>query len=559
VRFFGSIFLLLAALSFVPSDTPVSPVASARIDSSYKQLWQQKNIQPAPLSTDEEFLRRIYLDLTGRIPTRSQAEAFLGSKAPQKRSLLIETLLSSDQFREYFSSLWTNLFLRHKEDRFVDRKAFQSWLQNELRMNRSWDEIARQLITAEGNLQDNPPLNWYMMHRLKAADLADDTARYFLGIQLGCARCHNHPQDQWTMEDFYGLAAFYDGLRRDQLTFMEKVQNRTTKEKKGEIKKEYKEKMNQEDSPDPKEMAEIKKLLVENQDEIRNSIRLKQQNTSDITTEIRGENKTFPMKFLMEPHPAHIREGKREALASWVTSRENPFFAKAFLNRIWAQLMGTGFVEPVDGMRSSNDSSNPELLDFLAADFIRHDYDVKYIFSVIANSRIYQLSSKSQAEEKSCCYQTAKLKLLNADQLLNSIMVATSMDEVMRSRKPEEFEEKRKLIYQQFVFLFDNDDNQGKEQEFQGTISQALFLMNGRMTNEALRPIEGNSTDSILSEYKGKEDRLEKIYLTVLSREPDNEERRQFLSYLARQEGGRSAYLDLFWTLLNSHEFIFNH
>ena len=542
--------------------SPIRPLefpASARIDSSYEQIWRQNNVQPAPLSSDEEFLRRIYLDLTGRIPTRQQAQSFLDSKNPMKRSLLIQALLRSDPYAEYFSSLWTNLFLGHKEDRFVDRNAFQSWLQNEFRINRSWDKIARQMITAEGNLQQQPPLNWYVMHKMNAADLADDTSRYFLGIQLGCARCHNHPHDQWTLEDFYGLAAFYDGLKRDHLSDAEKARIQANKMDQEDFKKEYKEKMNQGEELSRKEMAAIKKTLAENQDEFRSSIRLKQRNTSDITAEIHGQDKTFPMKFLLQPYPAHAPQDKRKALASWVTSPENPFFAKAFVNRVWATLMGTGFVEPVDAMSSINEPSNPALLEYLAADFVQNKYDVKYLFSVIANSRVYQLSSHNQSAKKPCCYERAKLKMLNADQLLNSIMVATSIDEVLRSRNPEEFEAKRQLIYQQFVFLFDNDDNQGNEQEFQGTISQALFLMNGRMTNEALRPIEGNTTDFILSEFKGKEDRLEKIFLSVLSRGPTPEEKRKFSAYLSRQEGNRSAYLDLFWALMNSHEFIFNH
>ncbi|HJZ12945.1 MAG TPA: DUF1553 domain-containing protein, partial [Acidobacteriota bacterium] len=493
---------------------------------------------------------------TGRIPTQIQAREFLDSRDAGKRPALIDTLLNSKEYADYFASLYTNQFLGPKKDRFVDRHAFHDWLAEQFHKNTGWDKIASSLIVAEGNLAEDPALNWYVKQKLDAANLADDTARLFLGIQLGCARCHNHPHDQWKLEDFYGLAAFYSGLQRDKLGFIERRKARDLRDDSKELIEKYKGKL---ENLDPATKANLKQKMMQQNDQIREILRLSQDQSTTISTEIAGQTKTYPAKFLLTLQPAHLQRSKREELARWVISTENPFFAKAFVNRIWGQLMGKGFVEPVDDLSSLNTPSNPELLEFLASDFENHRYDIKHLLYAITNSRTYQLSSGGTHQESQREYETGKVVMLNADQLLNSFMNATSIENVLRQLNRRDYEDKLDLIYRYHVFLFDNDDNQGSSVDFRGTIPQALFMMNGKMTNEAVRPHLANTAARVLSASKDTEQRVERLFLCTLSRQPQRDELDKVLAYIRNAKSEKDAYEDVFWSLLNSNEFMFNH
>jgi len=525
-------------------------VAAHRIDSSYQQIWKEKGIQPAYLSTDEEFLRRATLDITGRIPTAVQASAFLSSSEPQKRQVLIGQLLESPEFADYFASTWTALFLGYRNDRFVDRMAFQEWLQNEIRKNTGWDRIAQAIITAEGSLGDNPPLNWYARHKLEAPNLADDTSRLFLGIQLGCARCHNHPHDQWKLEDFYGLAAFYSGLKREDLDRVDKQKVRDLKRKRKQMMDEYK----SEKEAKSKRPEEIKQM----KEEFRDVLRLTQEPTDSIQAEIKGEMKVYQVKFLMDPKPAHFAGNQRVALAEWITSPQNTFFAKALVNRIWGMMMGSGFVDPVDDMGQLNAPSNPELLSFLAEDFKQHSYSIKHLVSSIANSKTYQLSSKARESGPPDWYERGKVQILNADQMMNSLLTATSIETALKLKTQREYEERRQMIYQYHVFLFENDDSKGSA-EFSGTIPQALFTLNGKLTNEAIQPHIGNTISTVMKERSKPEARIDLLFLSTVSRHPTPDELATLTKHLHGQTGELQAYEDMLWALLNSNEFLFNH
>jgi len=521
-------FVLILLVVVVPSIQPAEPpVAALRIDSSYATIWKEKGIVSTQRSSDEEFLRRISLDLTGRIPTLDQSLVFLESKDPGKREKLIRQLLDSAEYGEYFAALWTNLILGHEKERFVDREAFQDWFEERIASDTGWDRIVSLLISAEGSFQDTPQLNWFARQKLNPNNLADDTARLFLGIQLGCARCHNHPHDQWKLEDFYGLAAFYSGMKPERFDPIEKMKARELKSQ--------------------KELEEFRRTLP-----------LKQDSDPNVFAEVQGGRKTYPAKFLLTPQPAHLSgESKRKALAKWVTAPDNPFFAKALVNRVWGMMMGKGFVEPVDDMGSLSDNSNPELLAFLTEDFKQHGYSLRLLLWAIANSKTYQLSSRGGTE--GIYYQCGKVEMLNADQTLNSFLVITNVDEKLRSRNRGDYEEKRDLIYRHHVFLFDNDDNRGKETEFRGTISQALFLLNGKMTNEAIRPLSDGATSIVLRRYPDTELRLDGLFLTAVSRRPFPAEKKVMLKYVEQRGDAAAAYEDILWALLNSNEFLFNH
>ncbi len=542
----------------LPDEAPASTTFISKIDTSLQTAWKEKNIKPVVLSSDEEFVRRIHLDLTGRIPSSNLVGSVLESKDPNKRSKLIDQLLISDEHAEYFASQWTNLFLGHERSRFVDRNAFQDWFESQFKQNVPWNEVASSLIDVRGSLGETPQLNWFAKQKLDAANLADDTARFFLGVQLGCARCHNHPHDEWKLEDFYGLAAFYDGLKRDKLSFTEKMKFRSAKKEREEMKAKFKDE-GKKILEDPKTRNEARMRVKDSLEEVRDILRIVQEVDGSIETEIQGQNKTYPAKFLMDPAPAHLSKKPLEQLASWVTSAENPYFARAFVNRVWAMMMGKGFVEPVDDISPLNTNSMPELMDALADEFVQHSYDVKWLLSTIANSRGYQLSSQSANSNDPKLYETGKMQLLNADQLLNSMSAATSIDKTFKLKSRNEYEERKQMVYRYYVFLFQNDDNRGNQEEFQGTIPQALFLMNGKVTNEAVRPLPSNTTTRILSNFDQPESRIEELFLGTLSRPPRPEEISKLAAYVNEKNNRAEAYEDVLWSLMNSHEFLFNH
>ncbi len=559
------IVLILGAISLygtkvlLPEEAPASTAPVSKIDASLQATWNEKGLRPSPISNDEEFVRRIYLDLTGKIPAAAQARTFLESSEPNKRTHLIDQLLKSDDYAHYFASQWTSLFLGHERTRFVDRDAFENWFADQFRENVPWNDVTKSLLTPRGTLLDSPQLNWFAKQKLDAANLADDTARFFLGVQLGCARCHNHPHDDWKLEDFYGLAAFYSGLDRDRnLSFMEKMKFRSAKEEREEMKEQLKAE-GKKIMDDPKLRAEMRMKAIESMNEVRGIVRIIQKTDGTINTEIQGQPKTYPAKFLLEPLPAHVSEQPLEDLASWITSQENPYFAKAFVNRTWAMLMGKGFVDPVDDISKTNPPSVPGLLDALADDFVQSNYDVRRLIATIVNSRAYQLSSQTARSDETQLFETGKMQIVNADQLLNSMLVATSIDRAFRLKSRGEYEERKAMVYRYYVFLFDNDDNQGNQEEFQGTIPQALFLLNGKMTNDAIRPLASNTTSRILSDYEDPKRRIEELYLGTLSRKPSPEETAKLVAYVTEKGNNAGTYEDILWSLMNSHEFLFNH
>ena len=548
-----SVFVLVLVLGILGSNATPLPGndGSARIDASYKKIWAEQKLSPDSLTTDEEFVRRVYLDITGRTPTATQTVAFLKSTDPQKRSILIKRLVDSPEFAEYFASLWTALFVGYKNDQYTNRIEFRNWFRQKLQSNTGWDQIAREMISVTGTLPKNPSLNWYARHRLDPANLADDTSRLFLGIQLGCARCHNHPHEKWTTEDFYGIAAFYSGIKRDQLTGTEKMQRRQLKEQRTALMEKYKSGQ----VALAKEGDSVRKL----RQDFRQLLRLVDEPTSGkITAEIKGKEETFPAKFLLEPQPAHKTITPREQLALWITSPENPYFARALVNRVWGLMMGKGFVHPVDDMGGSNEPSNPQLLNFLAEDFQKNQYSVKHLVYSIANSRTYQLSSKSTAADPPQYYERGKVTMLNADQLINSLIVVNGLEPDLRKKKQDEYEERKQMIYLQLVHLFDNDDS-NPVVEFEGTIPQALLLLNGRLTNETTDENGNRPFDEMIARKDlNEEGKIRWIYLQTLSRNITNTELAALEKHLQGNEG-RAIYQDIMWTLMNSNEFLFNH
>jgi len=500
----------------VPVPTKPDAVALARlIDAEINKKLAEAKIEASPPASDEEFLRRAYLDITGTIPTAEQARTFLDSREPDKRARLIDELLASPGYGRRMADIWiAKLFPRDSANRFVLRQPLYKWLEDEFNANTPWDRFVSKLVTAEGTVEENPATTYFLANR-SIDKLTDTTAQHFLGIQLQCAQCHNHPFTDWKQAEYWGMAAFYSKV---------KIDNPRNANKGGD-------------------------------------------NTKIGVTEGPGRTKAkdfFPestkyvaAKFLSGPHPAlSDQEPYRPVLAKWLTSPDNPFFARALVNRTWAHLFGTGFVNPIDDMLPENTPSHPELLDALA----RHisttgRFDVKYLIKAICLSDAYQRTSKPTPGNKDdrALFSHMTMKVMTPEQLFDSLAQVTGFDKSMARGKGAKLGAPLKGQASgprdQFVDFFLAGAESTSRVDYEAGIPQALRLMNSPIANNpaVARTIVGPTLSSELA--------FERIYLTVLSRRPTAEEKKLLAEYLAKVGSPPTAYTDILWATLNSSEF----
>src|SRR5262249_25732766 len=317
------------------------------------------SIQPSDVCSDEEFIRRASLDICGVLPAANDTKEFLDSRAEDKRSKLVDRLLDRSEYADFWTLKWSDVLRSNRKP--IQPKGvhvYQEWLRTRIARNTPFDEVVRDLLTANGSTFANPPANYFRVAR-DPTNLAETTAQLFLGIRMQCAKCHNHPFERWTQDDYYSMAAFFARVRQK------------------------KDKLEPGVGPMAQGAAEV--IYCDRSGEV------VQPRTG----------KVVPPKY-MGGTVAVLPSGKdrREVLADWLTSGNNPFFAKSVVNRVWFHVVGRGIVDPVDDFRDSNPSANDELLTALAKDFVEHHFDVKHIIRVIANSRIYQLSAQTSDSNK---------------------------------------------------------------------------------------------------------------------------------------------------------------
>ncbi|MFG0333123.1 MAG: DUF1549 and DUF1553 domain-containing protein, partial [Maioricimonas sp. JB049] len=390
-QFASSTFILRRGDVEVTWDRP--PASNFIGDAVFAKL-EQLQIEPSGLSSDEEFLRRICLDLHGRLPAPDEIRAFVADTTPDKRSRLIDRLLDAPQFADWWAMKWTDRLGCNQ--RFVGKwgaQKYHQWIRHAMATNVPEDEFLRQLLTGTGGNYSSPPASFW--RRLRVGGIGDnidplmateEISQLVLGVRIQCARCHNHPGERWTQDDFYGLAAFFARV----------------KFKKGPY---YNHNYDKEDTVYP--IA-----------------------TGDVRHPRTGE--IMPPRLLDGRRPAIPDvEDRRVTFAEWATAPENPWFARAAVNRIWFHLFGQGIVDPVDDFRSSNPPAHPELLDALADQFVRSGFDRKELIRLVANSRVYQLSSKptpTNADDDRYFSHRA-VRLLHAEQLLDAVAAVTGVDE----------------------------------------------------------------------------------------------------------------------------------
>jgi hypothetical protein len=495
------------------------------IDQALSARWSKEKVAPAPLSGDAEFLRRVSLDIAGRIPPASEARAFLENSDPQKRRRLVERLLVGPAYANHMTDIWLDLLL--PEAKTTSQIAlfagdFQVWLRKQFADGVGHDAMVRELLTvpvANGSMMLNrrnaqgikpSPFAFIAAKDGKPENLAASASRLFLGIRLECAQCHNHPFAKWKREEFWGLAAFFSGVQR---------QGNGNGLFQGS------------DSP--------------NQHEI----------------EIPGSRRLVKAAFLdgrdvdwTQQRPA------RAKFAEWVTGSDNPYFAQAGANRLWSQYFGVGLIDPVDDMGAGALASHAELLALLAAQFAAHDFDFKYLIRAITSSRAYQLSSAggSPSSNADRLFSRMPVRGLTPEQLFDSLIMATGL---RREPIPPALAVRSNTLRGQFLERFATQEERPTER--QTSILQALTLMNGRLVDDATSLERGGTLPALADSYfldtKG---RIEALYLAVLTRMPTPRELERLVPYV--ELGGptlnpKKALADVLWSLLGSAEFVFNH
>ena len=536
-------FLVCALLTLNCAKVAVTPTryvssSTKHLDRHINAVLKRKDIQPSGTSEDAEFLRRVHLDLIGKIPTPEEVLDFLNDGSSSKRQKKIDQLLGSEPYIEYWSGLWVNWLIGRRGDNDDRRVGLTTWVQDALTRNIPYNQFVQELIAADGELKDNGAGNYIIRYEQSPAVLTSHSSRLFLGLPMQCAECHDHKTEVWSQKDFYGIAAFFSGIDSQQQGYIETVD------------------------------------MIGNEKRMENYL-ITNKPQRAIWVE-RLDEEVIP-RFLGGTEYQGTLLKKREALAQWMTDRSNPYFSRAIVNRIWKHFMGRAFVEPIDGFGEENPPTNPELLDWLAEDFTIHDYDLQHLMRTILNSETYQRTSQTNKSNKDdeYYYSHAYLKPLSAEQFFHSLLQATGYERLQQDKmdglKRQGGEDRRGMLraleqrkrdhLERFLFLLDNGEMEEIE-AFNGTVPQALMMINGEMVNDSASHEErGSFVNYVLEKWRQPAERIEHIYLNILSRLPTAKEKTYFQRYMERSlyRNKDFAYEDLYWVLLNSAEFSLNH
>lgn len=494
------------------------------IDEQLTSRWEADNITPAHAAKDSQWLRRVYLDLAGVIPSVWEVREFLANEQADRYEQVVDRLLASPAHATHFAREMRKTLLAETEAN-RNYQAFvpsaEQWFRNQIAAGRGYDEVVREILAcylsendAEVNLYSNSqlasPTGFIAAKGSKPENLAASAARQFLGVRLECAQCHDHPFADWKQEQFWQLAAFFASIQRTQP---------------------------ESEFSSVKEDNSIHSIVIE------------------------GTEQEVEAAFLDGDIPAwdDSEESPRSQLAAWVTAEENPYFAKATVNRLWATMFGIGLVDPVDDFDPQNPPSHPELLDKLAEAFVSQGYDLQFILRSLALSRAYRLSSEVSHESQTNPrdFAVMPVRALSPEQFIISIDRATGIPPEDMSRSIYGGSVDRMKFMETFKNRHENPA------DYEASPIQALSLMNGPIVALAT-DLKDSRTLVAVIEYPGigVADRVETLFLASLSRPPLDHEQAKFVSYVENESEGEAqhaALADVFWVLLNSSEFAFNH
>jgi hypothetical protein len=491
------------------------PVANYIDEHVYAKLKQLQYL-PSGTCSDEEFIRRVYLDVIGLLPTVEETKAFLADSATDKRAKLINALLERPEYARFWALKWGDL-LRMTSAQIGGEAVhkYHRWVQRAIAQNMPYDQFCRELLTAQGSTLINPPASFFKT----AADTneaVETTAQVFLGARMQCAKCHNHPFERWTQDNYYGLAAFFNRLQRKKTVRPDELVVFATRA--GEV-------------TQPRTGKQMKPWL--------------------------------PLQGDIDP-PAE--QDRRLAFADWLTKKDNPFLSKVEANRIWSQLVGRGIVEPNDDFRESNPPSNAPLLDALAKDFADHNFDRKHLIRTILNSRTYQADFRpnefNKEDVKYCSHHQPRL--LSAEQMLDAICSMTDLPEQLGPLPPGTKATQipaPDLVKHDFLKAFGQPERQTVcqcERTSDSNLGMALQFFNGPLIYGKLRS-EQNRFRKLLAAGKPHEEIITELYLAGVCRKPSEKELQASLSHLAAKNDPVVALEDICWAILNTNEFLFQH
>lgn len=507
----GSHFIVLPkGLEFTWSD----PQPNNYIDELMHQKFRKLRINPSEVCSDEVFIRRVYLDICGLLPPPDEFRAFVASTEPDKRAKLVDDLLTRKEFVEMWVMKWSEL-LQIRTTQQVSYKSmllYYNWLQTRVADNMPMDQLVKELLASKGGTFANAATNYYQ-NETDTLKVSENVAQVFMGMRIQCAQCHNHPFDRWTMDDYYGFAAFFSQIGR----------------KRGE---------------DPREII----VFNSGGGEVRHPV----------------DNRVMAPKFLGGEVPDVSGKDRREVLANWLASGDNPYFGQNLANIVWDHFFGRGIINEVDDVRVSNPAVNPELLDALAGKFIEYDYDFKKIVRDICTSRTYQLSTTTNETNATDMtnFSHGSLRRLRAEVLLDVISEVTNTKNKFRGlpvgARAVQIADGNTTNY--FLTAFGRASREtvcACEVKVEPNLSQALHLLNGSTLQDKIQ--QGQIVASQLQAGKTPEQVIEDLYIRCLTRLPTEEEMAQLQEVLATEENKQQMLEDLFWALLNSREFVFNH
>jgi len=539
----------LFAVSPVDAIAADDPGLRSVIDRETKAAWGREKISPAPAADDAEFLRRVYLDLCGTIATHDEARAFLDDKDPAKRSKLIDRLLADPRFAQHQADIWDLLFFTRRPPGYETdkREHFQAWLRKQFADGVPYDRWVAAILKAEGNTVDQGPPMYFVQYRNQPEDATEAITQTFLGVQLQCARCHDHPYEPWKQVDFYGMAAF---LARLEVVTVGKQGNFSKfaigEHSTGDILFTGPAK---EQAPGKKGDPIQPKLLLGSS--------LKEPELPKDFKEV---------KFAANKAPDPPKYSRKNELADWITNEKNPYFARAAANRVWGQFMGRGIVHPVDNMSPANEPSHPELLDELAKQLVAHKFDLKWYIRELVNSETYQRSSRGgDGEQFPRWFAAARTRPLAAEELIESWRIATGFDaaEAAAGKKPEgkDLKESRfRPLGSGYLLTFFGAPNSGVG-DFQGGMHEHLYLNNGPLAS-IVTAGKGTLLEAMLDEKTPVEERIERLYLQTINRRPTEAEQAKLASYVAvKSQAGnpQEQWRNAIWALITCSEFRFNH
>ncbi len=529
VRYQGNVSVFRAIVPR-PGDAPQFAFDSANpIDKHTATKWKQLGISPSEPCTDEQFIRRVSLDITGTLPTVEAMTKFLADKTADKRAKLVDALLETPEYSYYFANKWADVLRvkrRNQADRASGTFAFHSWIRDAVATDKPYDEFVRDIVTAIGEESKAPPTVWYK-EVTTPENFVDDVSQVFLGQRLACANCHHHPYEKWTQDDYWGIAAFFSRVGKKNIVTPGKQQN----------------------NQNQKQAIFVK-------------------TTGSVTN--KRTNKTAEMKALEgEPMTIGSDEDPRMVFADWLVDSKNPFFAKAVANRYWAHFFSRGIVEPLDDMRVTNPPSNPELLDAITQLLVEKKFSMKSLIRAICTSKTYQLSSTPNDFNKSDKQSYARYypKRLQAEVVFDAVCNVTESPANFSGLPKDTHAPKRAMQLPDESFQSYFLDVFGRPQRIsacecervnEASLAMILHLLNSEEVQGKLAT-NGGRADKLAKDMRPDEEKITELFLLTVGKKPTAEQLKLAKEQLVKHEKNKKlAYENILWALINTKAFLFN-